>query len=181
MDYAVTLYFDEQSQARLLEMMEDLCRAGVNRYMLDLGIRPHLTLAYWQDQQGIDVTDAIKRFAAEVKGTGVLFSSIGIFPTDPKVVYLSPVKDESLIKLHKRLYQNLSGRVENYVQNYTPDYWVPHCTLATKLTEEEVLKAVKTLLKVKFPVKAMISRLELLKCQPKDGILACEVSFKHDF
>ena len=180
MDYAVALYFDEKSQAQLLGMMEDLCRAGVNRYLLDLGIRPHITLAYWKDQKGIDVTDAIKRFAQAVKGTKVLFSSIGIFPGDPKVVYLSPVKDDGLIKLHNGLYQELNGKIDNYSQNYIPDNWVPHCTLATKLTEEEILKSVNALLKVKFPVQALISQIELIKCKPMEDILSCEVKFKHD-
>jgi 2'-5' RNA ligase len=179
MDYAVTLYFDEKSEAQLVGMMEDLCRAGVNRYLLDLGIRPHITLAYWNDQQEIDVTDEIKRFAQTVKGTEVLFSSIGIFPADPKVVYLSPVKDEGLIELHQRLYEELDGKIENFSQNYTPDYWVPHCTLATKLTEAEVLKSVNILLKVQFPVKARIERIELLKCRPMEDMLSCEVKFKH--
>lgn len=180
MDYAVALYFDEKSQAQLLNMMEDLCRAGVNRYLLDVGIRPHITLAYWKDQNGIDVTDGIKRFAQEVKGTNVLFSSIGIFPGEPKVVYLSPVKNDGLIKLHNGLYQELNGKIENYSQNYTPDYWVPHCTLATKLNEAEVLRSVTTLLKVKFPVEAQLSQIELLKCKQMEEILSCEVEFNQD-
>lgn len=180
MDYAVALYFDEKSQAQLLSMMEDLCRAGVNSYLLDVGIRPHITLAYWKDQKGIDVTDAIKRFAQAVKRTKVLFSGIGIFPSDPKVVYLSPVKDDALIKLHQGLYGELAGKIENFSQNYTPDYWVPHCTLATKLTEAEVLKSITTLLKVEFPIEAQLSRIELLKCEQLEEILSCEVEFKQD-
>ena len=180
MDYAVALYFDEKSQAQLLGMMEDLGNAGVNRYMLDLSIRPHITLGYWKDQKGTDAIEEIKRFAPEVKGTRVLFSSIGIFPANPKVVYLSPVKDDGLIKLHNQFYQRIKGKIENYSLNYTPEYWVPHCTLATKLTEEEVLKSVKTLLKVKFPMKAMISQLELIKCKPMEDILSCEVKFRQD-
>jgi 2'-5' RNA ligase len=180
MDYAVVLYFDAKSQARLLGVMEDLCRAGVNRYLLDGGIRPHITLAYWNDQKGIDVTEAIKRYAQAVKGTKVLFSSIGIFPADPKVVYLSPVKDEALIRLHQGLYEELDGKIGNFSQNYTPDYWVPHCTLATKLTEAEVLKSVNILLKVKFPVEAQLSQVELVKCRPMEEMLSCEVKSRHD-
>lgn len=180
MDYAVTVYFDEKSQAQLLGMMEDLGRAGVNRYLLDVGIRPHITLAYWNGQKENDVTAEISRYAQAVKGTKVLFSSIGIFPADPKVVYLSPVKDDALIRLHQGLYGELDGKIENFSQNYTPDYWVPHCTLATKLTEAEVLKSVNTLLKVKFPVEAQLSQVELIKCRPTEEILSCEVKFKHD-
>lgn len=180
MDYAVTLYFDEKSEALLLGIMEDLCRAGVNRYLLDLGVRPHITLAYWNEPKEIDVTDEIKRFAQAAKGADVLFSSIGIFPANPKVVYLSPVKDEGLIQLHQGLYEELDGKIKNFSQNYTPDHWVPHCTLATKLTEAEVLKSVNILLKVKFPVKARIERIELIKCRPMEDMLSCEVKFKHD-
>lgn len=180
MDYAVVLYFDEKSQAQLLRMMEDLCDVGVNRYMLDVGIRPHITLASWDDDKEIDLTNEIKGFAQEAQGISLLFSSIGIFPTDPRVVYLSPIKDESLINLHNCFYQKLDGQIENYIKFYTPDYWVPHCTLATKLTEAEVLKSVSALMKVKFPVKAMISQVELIKCKPVAEILSCEVKFKHE-
>lgn len=89
MDYAVVLYFDAESQARLLGMMEDLVRTGVNRYLLDGGIRPHITLAYWNGQQENDVSAEIKRYAQAVKGTKVLFSSIGIFrPTRKWSIYL---------------------------------------------------------------------------------------------
>lgn len=180
MDYTVVLYFDAESQARLLGMMEDLSRAGVNRYLLDHGIRPHITLAYWSSQQEKDVTAEIKRYARAVKRTKVLFSSIGIFPSDPKVVYLSPVKDDALIRLHQRLYAELDGKIGNFSQNYTPDYWVPHCTLATKLTEAEVLKSVTTLLKVKFPVEAQLSQIELLRCRPMEDMLSCEAKFQHN-
>ncbi len=180
MDYAVVLYFDEQSQARLLSIMENICDAGINRYMLDVGIRPHITLAAWNDEKERDLTNEIKQFALEVEGTGVLFSSIGIFPADQSVVYLSPVKDDNLNNIHSRFYQKLGGLIGNFVKYYTPDHWVPHCTLAAKLTKAEVLESVSILMDIQFPIKATISQVELIKCKPMEEILSCEVKFQHD-
>lgn len=177
MDYAVVLYFDEKSESYLLEIMRNLCEAGVNRYMLDVGIRPHITLASWMNDEGRDLSKEIAGYADAVKGTGVLFPSIGIFPTSPKVVYLSPVKNDELLDLHHDFYRRLDGKINSYIPYYTPGQWVPHCTLATKLTEEEVQRSIKALLHVPFPIKATIAQVGLIKCNPVEEILSCELKF----
>ncbi len=175
MDNAVVLYFDKDSENRLLNIMKNIINQGVNSYMTDVGIRPHITLAAWFNEKDREYTNEIEEFTLQVKGIKVLFSSIGVFPSAKSVVYLSPVKDDNLMGIHQKFYKHMEGKIDKYIDYYTPNHWVPHCTLATKLSNSEVLTTISSLLDKNFPLEAVISQVGLIKCNPVEEILSCDI------
>jgi len=45
MEYAIVLYFDEDTEAKLNNLMEELACDKTNTYMIDNKIPPHITLS----------------------------------------------------------------------------------------------------------------------------------------
>ncbi len=184
-EYAIVLYFDEDTENRISQMIHMLADTGLNGYMLKAGIRPHLTLALWQSETEPDIAMLIRRFCDEMGNTVLRFTSLGIFPGNESVLFLAAVKDEALEALHKRLYALIGTDLGLFSPHYLPENWVPHCTLAMKLTEYEAGAAASYALAgfmdTGFPVIATLSEAELIKCEPMDGGLSCESQCSIDF
>lgn len=183
MDFAIVMYFDEKSEKLLTDITQNLCNAGVNSYIVDNNIRPHITLASWMRGNEGDLTEYINKFSEGIKGFEVSFSGIGIFPkviNSLSVVYLSPVKNEELINVHNSFYKEFDDKISRFINNYIPQKWVPHCTVATKLTDEEVIKSTERLMMLDFPITARVSQIGFIKCYPIEDILSCNLNYIKD-
>jgi 2'-5' RNA ligase len=60
----------------------------------------------------------------------VIVDGFGYFEAPSKVVYLQVRKTNQLIEIHKEINRFLSKNCISTFQLYTPEYWVPHITLA---------------------------------------------------
>lgn len=173
MDYAAVLYFDQVTQAKIIKIMNQLGQLGADQSLLEAGIKPHLTLASWTgNEENYEVQ--LRKFIKESCSLPITFSSIGIFPDPQKVIYLAPVKDQLLINLHQSFYKCFAGAINDYNNFYLPEHWVPHCTLAGKLTDYQLLQALDLLLKLSLPLKAVVTEFALIKCESVNQATSCE-------
>ena len=60
----------------------------------------------------------------------MIVDGFGYFEAPSKVVYLQVMKTNELIEIHKEINIILSKSCISTFQYYTPEYWVPHITLA---------------------------------------------------
>ena len=63
MEYAIILYFDENSEKLIRELRSNLCREGINSHTIDIPIKPHITLASFKTENGTDTISEICTFA----------------------------------------------------------------------------------------------------------------------
>jgi len=92
---------------------------------------PHFS---WQigDNYELDRTQEIlKRVAQTSPRFRVIASGIGIFARQAPVIYIPIVKDENLLCLHSRLWEETRQMVTGASSYYSPHYWMPHITLAS--------------------------------------------------
>ncbi len=106
-----------------LEIECGLCGIGITPI-------PHFS---WQvagnyDQQ--QLAPILRRMARSIKPFTVTISGLGIFSGENPVLYLALVKDELLLRLHKRIWERAKGTAEELSPFYAPQAWVPHITLA---------------------------------------------------
>lgn len=143
MGFAVQMYFDRQTEARLRDLWEALARAGVNSHMIDVGARPHVSLAIFP-RVGIDsLRPAMEDFARRTPPLAVRLTSVGSFPGQEGVVFLSPLASDGLLGTHRRYHECLARLDAQPDPRYLPGLWVPHCTVAVHAGPHEVAEAVR--------------------------------------
>lgn len=60
--------------------------------------------------------------------------SVGMF-TDTRTVFVSPVMNSGMYAFQRELHESMNGFDKTGWEWYSPDMWVPHCTVA--LTKED--------------------------------------------
>lgn len=138
MQYAVELYYDEETEKKLYQLAEGLADNGITAKFLEWKTRPHLTLACFNDVNETLCTERLKSFADNHKRMPAYIGSIGMF-NDSKTVFVSPVMNRGMYQFQYELHNSLSDFDTQGWEWYLPDRWVPHCTVA--LTREDGAEA----------------------------------------
>jgi 2'-5' RNA ligase len=134
--------------------------------MLDENMPAHITLAMWNSDY--DYIEEIKRLAKAEKSFDINFSSLGLFNDDERHIFLSPVKNDELIKIHRGVYDAINLEDEgDYIKVYKDtDVWVPHLTIGYQIKRENLSKAFDLCTDIKFPIKAKAIKMAYAVCCP---------------
>ena len=168
MNYAVELYFDEESSVKIEHMRCILKNNGVT---VDEGTRPHITLAIFNDIQENILVEKVRDFSKTKLDMQLIMSSVGIFPTAENVVFLAPKVTEQLLVFHDKFLEFMEDYNVNLNRFYDTDLWVPHCTLGIRMNDDELVKAVR-LLKInnELPILVSVMEIGILKFPPNEEI-----------
>ncbi|CAH1650252.1 2'-5' RNA ligase [Hyphomicrobiales bacterium] len=95
-----------------------------------LGYHPHITLTRYQD-----LSQQLLLAAATALGddrpVSLTFDRIGVFDTDPIVLWLAPRTHKPLLSMHDRVHETIDPALcDPY---YRPGRWTPHLTLAMSI------------------------------------------------
>ena len=91
---------------------------------------PHIS---WQVTESYEISqldDVLSSFAKQISPFTIHTNGIGLFSSEKPVIYLSIVKDEPLIHFHSMLWEKTKEIAFHPVLLYSPDWWVPHITIA---------------------------------------------------
>ena len=155
--YAVVLYFDEETEDRLLALWAALDVHGVDSAArtYGAGYRPHLTLSIIETDETEEterVIDALETPLAEVTGLPVTLASLGFFVPYPCPAYLAVTPTSRLLALHEQVYDALDLPCWDH---YRPGSWMPHCTLAMRVDLTSPVAHVVS--KTALPIHASVS------------------------
>lgn len=169
MQYAVLLYFDEESEK---DIDNNIQKIDVENY--DMGMPPHITIFSWHCESAKDYIRDIEAFAKTQPKVAITFSSFGIFDTIGKYFFLSPVRGDALTKIHKSLSESIKLKEgDTYEKLYVDDNkWVPHCSIGYRLTEKNLPKFLTEALKnFDLPFSVTGSRLAICTLEPVNEIV----------
>lgn len=166
--FAIASLLDPISELAIRDLWDRLeTRCGL------VGIKiaplPHFS---WQGADEYQI-EKLEQILAETAGEMVPFvartAGLGVFTGSQPVVYVPLVKDETLLRIHKILWE----RLEPYsvVPNgyYSPSRWVPHVTLAFHEVDAERLGcAVADIAFHKIEMKILVDHFAIIYQQ--DGI-----------
>ena len=138
MSYPVVTYFDPATEARLSALRASLPPLAADEAREALQVRPHVTLAGWEELDVAPFTTALQAYAARTAPLGVHLGAVGIFPGDLGVVFIAPRVTADLLGLHAGFHARLGAFGSGLNPHCTPDTWIPHSTVALYLAEKEV-------------------------------------------
>lgn len=170
MGYSVELYFDEFAENKLRELWKELCDLGISKFMHECGGRPHIALMVF-DKDDCDVKllrKTIKDFFSKKDAFELIFSSMGIFPGEEGVTFVGIKPTATLLDIQQDYFNKIKDLsiIAQLWEYYTPEYWVPHCTMTIGTTAEEQLMAIDLLRKQFRNFKATVESVALVEFYP---------------
>jgi len=166
MPFAVEMFLVPASAGTVRQIWSELAATGVAPRMHQSGARPHITLGA-SDRLDVDACSRfLADFAAMNAAPAVRFSSIGIFATDPAVVFLAPVITSDLLALHRVFHHWFPDLAENPWGHYLPNQWVPHCTLAMECPLAAVPRVVEVCGAFHLPLDGHLDSVGIVEFRP---------------
>ena len=163
-DYAVLLYFDEQTRSSLQKMINIAADACGSRRMIEPAIiPPHITVCYFTAENPDVALELIDGKAQMFSADRIIWPALGVFPTS--TIYAAPVPNEYLAGLCAGFNALLDGIVQPN-GFYLPNSWMPHTTLAMELTREQYYQAFTAVSLVFAPLAGVATELSLVICEP---------------
>ena len=166
MDYAILLHFDKNSEARIYELWKEAVKAGGDSYLIDVALRPHITLAIFEDTDIQPFCSKLEVFTKQIKKFNLNLGSIGTFASNQGVLFLSPIMTEELIELHKSFYEFFEGELEGINSYYMPNNWVPHCSISINNTIESLVSIMKKTIEIFEPLDIRIREISIIESKP---------------
>ena len=136
MTYAVVLYFDKETEDKIMTLIKKVAGNGLSTKFLEWKVRPHVTLAMYNDVDENKCVNLLETFAKERGSLPAFLDSIGMF-NDTKAVFLNPTMTRNMYQLQSDLHEVLKEFDTQGFEWYLPDGWVPHCTVSMNGEDDE--------------------------------------------
>lgn len=168
--HLISAYFDEETNKRIQQYINQVAKKTENTYMLDGKVPPHITISSFETKDVAQVVSLLEQTIKELQIGTVQWTSVSAFL--PYVIYLSPVLNEYLHGLSEQitlcLRQAEDIRISPY---YQPFSWMPHTTIGKKLSKEEMQIAFEVLQHQFGPFSGQITKIGLAKTNPYEDII----------
>ena len=126
--YAVELYFDKETEEKIMRLPQGIAEKGLSTRYLEWKTRPHITLGLFNNIDLEKCDTLLEEFTKQVKSLPAHLSSIGVF-NNSRCIFLSPVVTRELLQLHLNFHDTFSFCDHSGYEYYLPDIWAPHCTV----------------------------------------------------
>lgn len=173
--YLISLYFDDVSSKKIKKIIDRTALKSGNKFMVEGEVPPHITITAFKSNREEEVIKKLDKKIRTVKKGKITWASIGVFKSS--VLFLAPVLNEYLHNLSVEINDSVSEIGDIFISKlYRPFQWMPHTTIAKKLTREELIMGFKELEKNFNIFSGEITRIGLSKTNPYEEIIDWELN-----
>ncbi|WNB91272.1 2'-5' RNA ligase family protein [Bacillus sp. NEB1478] len=170
--YAIVANLDQGSDDKICGWREKLKEASVSQYEM----KPHVTLATHEELDVKTFQDKMNKYFQRERSIPLFYPSLGMF-LNSGTLFLAPTKDRVLTEFHNRYHDHFKEWV-NPKSLYAPGQWVPHCTIASHLSHENLVKAFDCCAEWIEPFHGQLVSISLLETHFENGECV-EVKYLH--
>ncbi|WP_114166855.1 2'-5' RNA ligase family protein [Exiguobacterium sp. TNDT2] len=161
--YGMIALFDEQTEKRIQEVWEGLKQEGITSYAYEVSNRqPHITLASYSSLNVEAYIELMDSYYQSKEVINLTFSTLGTF-IQSSALFLSPTISSGLRSLHLEHHRIFGEFNDNAESLYLPDSWIPHCTLANRLSKEKMEDAFEYCTDIVKPIAGKIVEVALIE------------------
>lgn len=161
--YVVSLYFDDETDNWLRELIQKIANKTGKHYMDTNNIPPHITVAMIKSEDCNNLTNKLDKIVADMTSGEIEIVSVGIFKTS--VVFLQPVLNRYLYDVSTRI-NALVPFEQASANRYMPFQWMPHITIAKRLTDKEQIETIRLLQAEHIQRKGIACNVRLAVTKP---------------
>jgi 2'-5' RNA ligase len=167
MKCAIQLVFNDENQNRINQLRKMLVVNGCHDEAVPIN---HVSLAEIEieDNQLHIVESILEKFSKNHKPLNLVLSSVGSFMSNENVVFLTPTMTDDLITYNDELVKILAENNISCGKYYIKNNWQPHCTIAIRVTNNELFAGFKTLKENNIlPMSVIGCAIDLMCFDPK--------------
>lgn len=165
--YGLIAVFDEATEKRIKEIWCDLKEEGISSYAYEVENRiPHITLASYDNLDPLDIINQMATFYSEKQVIDFTFSTIGSF-FNSGALFFQPTLTDELLRLHTEHHHYFREFQQSSNSLYLPSHWIPHCTIANRLSQEKLLEAFDYCSRNNQSINGKIKEIALIKIVDK--------------
>ncbi len=173
--YHVSIYFDRKTEIHIQDYMKKVAEVTGNAYMLEAAVPPHITLSAIECEKEEELVRQLEALISSLASGTLQWVSVGAFL--PGVIFLQPVLSEYLHGLAQQVYDCVSGMEGVRIRPcYKPFSWLPHSTVAKKLTSLQLRQAFEVLQQEFSVFEGKVVRIGLAKMNPHREIAGWELN-----
>lgn len=163
--YLISLYFDEKTNKRIQQYIDQVAKKTGNSFMPDGNVPPHITISAFETTQEDLAIQMFHSAVSGLKSEKIQWVSVGEF--FPNVLYITPVLNEYLHQMSEKIYTTLSQNANISVSPYyRPFQWLPHTTIGKTLSKEQMLTAFQIMQHQFGPFTGHVTSIGLAKTNP---------------
>lgn len=141
--YAFVGYLDHETEVIFKNLWKDLSDKNITNYGIESkGKRPHITLADYDNLDKKSFIDSLDKFYKDKQKVDISLNVLGNF-INTGTLFIAPTLSIELLDFHRNHHTYFKEFNKNKDSFYLPGKWSPHCTIASRLNDEEILKAFK--------------------------------------
>ena len=139
--YGLIAAFDQSTESFIKNVWKELKEKSISSYAYEVEDRiPHITLASYNQLNRGDFFDQMDETYQYQSKIDINFKSIGSF-LKSGALYYSPTVTKGLYELHSNHHKDFGRFHDDSNSLYLPDHWIPHCTIANRLTQGKLQEA----------------------------------------
>lgn len=176
--YWVVALFDEKTEQRITDIWKELSDNDISFYGEEIKEgRPHLTLRSYDELDENEYIRLLEKFYSDKFGFDITFNTIGSF-LNYKTLFLSPIVTKELMEFHAHHHEYFRKFNNTANPYYLPDQWIPHCTLANKLSNEKLSQAFNFCLERQQTLHGKVTEIAFIKLlEEKDGFIDAPIIY----
>lgn len=172
--YLISIYFDKKTNRKIQHYIDKVAKKTRNTYMVDGQVPPHITISAFETLNEKCAIEALEHAIEKLRKGKVEWVSVGQF--FPYVIFLEPVLNQYLHNLCSCVNNELSHtdtiKISPY---YMPFQWIPHTTIAKKLSKEEMKIAFEVMQESFGMFEGEVVKIGLAKPNPHRDIATWEL------
>ncbi|WP_404332155.1 2'-5' RNA ligase family protein [Mesobacillus maritimus] len=139
--FGLIALFDEKTEELIKDIWRELTERSISAYAGEVVDRkPHITFASYNN---LNLSDFIEQMDVTYNNQSVIdikFSTIGSFLSSG-ALFFAPTVTKDLRELHSNHHRDFERFNDHPHSLYLPDNWIPHCTIANRLSAEKLNEA----------------------------------------
>lgn len=164
--YGLIALFNQKTEQMIRDIWKELKEKSISSYAYEVEDRkPHITIASYNDINKSNFIKQMDDFYNDKPAIDVIFNTIGSFLNSGALFY-SPTITNDLLEFHSNHHRKFEKFNDNPNSLYLPDKWIPHCTIANRLSPEKLLEAFNLCSK-RNTISAKITEIALIDVSEK--------------
>lgn len=170
--YALICYLDNESELCFKKLWKDLSENNITQYGVDpKGKRPHITIADYDNLDKDKFVILLNKFYKDKLKVPISLNILGTF-INTGTLFLAPTLSTELLDIHRNHHSYFKAFSENESSFYLPGKWNPHCTIASRLSDNNMIQAFTFCKNNLNKIRGKLNEIALIEVELNDDNIA---------
>jgi len=140
-NYAMVALLDDEHTAKVHQIWS-LLEIECGLPPVDIPPYPHFSFHVAKNYQLAELDDRLSDLVSKINPFAIRTTGLSVFTGQNPVVYIPVVASQTLLSVHRTIWEKTSGFGNQLNSYYQPGYWMPHITLLHNNIDADCLNCI---------------------------------------